>query len=322
MFAVNSEGKTVETTKSKVINLLRPEIKLGEMKFFTNVLKMNFPENVDFTYAHQPLYSKEMVIFYCKTEVSGASRIVNESLDIVNHLDEPLEKVDMMRSLFSVKQFNKVCWYYLTVGAYVIERNFYDGKPIGISYIQPVSYASFLRNFKESQITSEELAKGGLCKKYIVIEGLDLDKPESLIPYSFDRDMTQGKSEKDNKMYLFSKAWNDKKINESGKDSNTASSYLWIADKKRNDCYKNYCDIKNLIVKNYKGSYGIKYKQNIVTAILNDGRKITIYIYGTNESPKFLINGYIASDLEGLRKIISENKNESEWFTKNVKPFL
>ena len=77
-----------------------------------------------------------------------------------------------------------------------------------------------------------------------------------------------------------------------------------------------------MLVKKYKGSYGIQYKQNVVTATLNDGRKITIYLYGTNESPKFLINGRIANNLQNLCDLIKENKNESEWFTKNVRPFL
>lgn len=322
MFAVNSNGVTVETPKNKVVNLLKAEQKLEEMKYFTQILKINFPEKIDFTYVHQPLYTNDMIIFYCKTELSGASRIVNESLDIMNHLDESLEKIDMMRSLFSVKESNKMCWYYLTVGAYVFERNFHDGKPIAINYIQPISYAAFIRNFKENLISEAELKKGSFCKKYAVIEGLDINNAESLLPYSFTRDISNGASKKDNRMFEFSKAWGNNKIGQAGKDSNIASACFWVVDKKRNDCFNNYCAIKNLLVKKYKGSYGIQYKQNVVTATLNDGRKITIYLYGTNESPKFLINGRIANNLQNLCDLIKENKNESEWFTKNVRPFL
>lgn len=325
MYVVNSNGETIQANEGETIRFLKTETKFEKMRIFSEILKRNFKEKVAFTYAHQPLYTNEMIIFFCKTKFSPASQIVRESLKVEMHLDEPLEKIDVMRSLFSVKEEKKVNWYYLTVGAYIIERNLFDCNPINITYVQPISYTAFMRDFQQKRITEEDLQKNALCMKYAVIGGLDLENPVTLIAHAFERDILNGESEKDHKMYRFSQAWKQQKMNRNGEFSNIASACFVTAQGKRNDCYLNYRDIKNMIVKNYKGSYGIKYKDNIITATLNDGRHITIYLYGTNETPIYLIGGKTTINLPKLKELIAEgvcDDSESEWFVKHVKPFL
>ena len=78
-----------------------------------------------------------------------------------------------------------------------------------------------------------------------------------------------------------------------------------------------------MIVKTYKGSYGISYKDNTIKATLSDGRKITVYVYGTEEFPKYLYNGRMVMDVDMLRElIVNKDEQESKWFTNNVKPYL
>lgn len=323
MYAVNSKNETIEIKKGNAIRFLSSEKKLERMKIIGAVLKKNFRENVDFTYAHQPLYTNEAIIFYCRTKFSSASKIVCDALEIEKHLDEPPEKIDLMRSLFQCKEDGRMCWYYLTVGMYIIERNFYDCEPINIRYVQPVSYYSFLRSFKNSLITEEETEKGKLCKKYAVLDGLDIDNVASLLSHSFLRDMAEGMSEKDNKMFRFAGVWKQNKISPDSEYSNVATLCFMSASTKRKDCYRNYQEVKNMIVKTYKGSYGISYKDNTIKATLPDGRKITVYVYGTEEFPEYLYNGRMVRDVDMLRElIVNKDKQENKWFTNNVKPYL
>ena len=325
MYAVNSKGETISVKNP--INFTDAEIKLENMKIFGAFLKKNLKEDVDYIYAHQPLYTHEMIIFACRTRFSSASKIVNASLEIEKHLDEPIEKLDLMRSLFTRKEDGKVCWYYLTIGAYVIERNLYDGEPINIRYVQPVSYFAFQRDFRSKLISAEELEKGCICHGYELIteeNGLRLADTASLLSHSFERDMQGGQSQKDQKMYRFALAWEQQRINTEGKYSNVATICFMNTQIKRRDCYRNYQEVKNMIVKAYKGSYGIIYKNNTISAVLKDGRKIKIYVYGTNEAPQYLIGGRMTSDLDALRELIKNraDEHENKWFTDNVKPYL
>lgn len=322
MFAVNSKGETVSVENP--IHIVDAERRLERMKVFGALLKKNFKENVAFTYAFQPLYTSDMIIFACRTLFPSASKIVRESLEIEKHLTDKLEKLDIMRSLFQCKENGSMRWYYLTLGAYVIERNLYDGEPIHIKYIQPTSYFTFQRDFKTKLITAEELEKGGVCKNYSVLEGTDLSDTASLLSHSFLRDMDNSQSEKDFKMYRFSLAWEQQKINPDGKFSNVATVCFMNTQIKRRDCYRNYQEVKNMIVKAFKRSYGISYKNNTVSAVLNDGRRIKIYIYGTSEAPQYLFSGKMTSDLDSLRELIENraDEHESKWFTENVKPYL
>lgn len=324
MYAVNSFGKTIEVPNGRVIHFLNPEIKQEQMNVFKAILKNNFKENVDFTFAHQPFYTSEMIIFYCKTKISSSSKIVYDCLEIEKHLDEPIERLDLMRSLFQCKEDGHVCWYYLSVGSYIIERNFYDCEPINIRYVSPVSYHTFLRDFENRLITEEEMAKGELCKKYTLLGGLDMNDVSALLSHSFDRDIINRDSGKDQKMSRFAAAWKQQKIKPNGEYSNVATLCFLSADSKRKDCYTNYRAVKNMIKKTYKGSYGISYKQNKMKATLSDGRQITIYIYGTEEAPQYLFSGKMVTNIDGLKALI-ENKadeHESKWFTDNVKPYL
>lgn len=322
MYVVNSNGETVQTDEA--IHFMIPEAKIRHMKLFTDILKNNFPEDVDFTYAHQPLYTHDAVIFYCRTEFSSASRIVNESLEIQNHLDELLEKLDLMRSLITRKESGHICWYCLTVGMFLVERNLYDCKPVNIRYIAPVPYMSFLRDFRSKEITEEESKRNQLCQKYVLLDGLDIDNMELLLSKSFERDFQNGTSMKDQKMQRFSLAWKKQKIGTKGETSNIASVFLANVQKKRKDCYVNYRELKNFFVKNYKRTTGIRYDGNLVTAVLPNGEKIGIYLFGTVEHPQFVIGSQITGSLSDLKKLIDQKayKEETNWFIQNVKPFL
>lgn len=323
MYAVNSSGETIDVS-GNVIHFLKPELKLERMNIFGALLRKNFRERVDFTYAHQPLYTNEMVIFYCKTKFSSASKIVCESLEIEKHLDEPIEKLDLMRSLFQCKEDGRVCWYYLTVGAYVIERNFYDCEPINVRYIQPTSYCTFLRKFRRNLISEEELKKGTLCKKYELLDGMDMNNAPALLSCAFERDILDGKSEKDAKMSGFAHAWKQQKINPGGEYSNVATLCFMNTSYKRRDCYLNYKEVKNMIRKAHKGAHSIIYRNNTITAVLPDGRNITVYVYGTVEAPKYLFSGKMTTSIDTLQELIRnrEDEHESKWFTVNVKPYL
>ena len=322
MYVVNSNGETINVNEA--IHFMNPENKLERMKVFAEIIKNNFGEDVDFTFAHQPFYTNDAVIFYCRTRFSSASRIVNQAMEIQKHLDEPIEKIDLMKSLFTRKEDGKVCWYCLTVGMFLAERNLYDCNPVNITYTAPVPYMSFLRSFNPKLITEEEMQQNKLSKKYALLGGLDLGKPALLLEKAFDRDYDNGFSEKDQKMIRFANAWKKQKTNQNGVYSNIASLFLAQTQKKRKDCYPNYCDLKNFFVKNYRRSTGIRYKDNVVTATLPDGEQITVYIFGTVQNPKYVIGGQMVSDLAELKHLIDEQayKKETDWFLHNVKPFL
>lgn len=322
MYVVNSEGKTVNVNEA--IHFMNPDVKLERMNIFAEIMKNNFGEDVGFTFAHQPLYTNDAVIFYCRTRFSSASKIVNQALEIEKHLDEPIEKIDLMKSLFTRKEDGKVCWYCLTVGMFLAERNLYDCKPINITHIAPIPYMSFLRSFNPRFITEEELQQNRLSKKYALLGGLDLSKPAILLEKAFDRDYSNGFSEKDQKMIRFANAWKKQKTNPNGTYSNTASLFLAQTQKKRKDCYPNYRDLKNFFVKNYRRSVGIHYQDNVVTAQLPNGERITVYIFGTVQNPKYVIGSQIISSLTELKRLIDEQayKKETDWFSHNVKPFL
>jgi hypothetical protein len=322
MYVVNSNGETVNVNEA--IRFMNPESKLERMKVFAEIIKNNFGEDVDFTFAHQPFYTNDAVIFFCRTRFSSASRIVNQAMEIQKHLDEPIEKIDLMKSLFTRKEDGKVCWYCLLVGMFIAERNLYDCNPVNITYTAPVPYMSFLRSFNPKLITEEEMQQNKLSKKYALLGGLDLGKPALLLEKAFDRDYDNGFSEKDQKMIRFANAWKKQKTNQNGVYSNIASLFLAQTQKKRKDCYPNYCDLKNFFVKNYKRSTGIRYKDNVVTATLPDGEQITVYIFGTVQNPKYVIGGQMVSDLAELKRLIDEQayKKETDWFVRNVKPFL
>lgn len=322
MYAVNSNGETVQTNET--IHFMKPEVKLEHMKMFTDILKSNFPEDVDFTYAHQPLYTHDAVIFFCRTQFSSASKIVNESLEFERHLNEPLEKLDLMRSLIQRKESGRICWYCLTVGMFLVERNLYDCQPINIKYVAPVPYMTFLREFRSKKITLEESKRNQLCRKYALLGGLDLDDMETLLSKSFERDFQNGTSMKDQKMHRFSLAWKKQKIGTKGETSNIASIFLANVQKKRKDCYVNYRELKNFFVKTYKRTTGIRYDGNLVTAVLPNGEKVSIYLYGTVEHPQFVIGSQMTSSLSDLKELIDKEayKEEASWFIQNVKPFL
>lgn len=322
MYVVNSEGKTVNVNEA--IHFMNPDVKLERMNIFAEIMKNNFGEDVGFTFAHQPLYTNDAVIFYCRTRFSSASKIVNQALEIEKHLDEPIEKIDLMKSLFTRKEDGKVCWYCLTIGMFLAERNLYDCKPVNITYIAPIPYMSFLRGFNPKLITKEELQQNRLSKKYALLGGLDLSKPTVLLEKAFDRDYNNGFSEKDQKMIRFANAWKKQKTNPNGTYSNIASLFLAQTQKKRKDCYPNYRDLKNFFVKNYRRSTGIRYQGNVVTALLPNGERITVYIFGTVQNPKYVIGSQIISSLTELKRLIDEQayKKETDWFLHNVKPFL
>ena len=322
MYVVNSNGETLNV--SEAIHFMKPEVKLERMNVFTGIMKNNFGEDVGFTLAHQPFYTNDAVIFFCRTRFSSASKIVNQALEIEKHFDEPIEKIDLMKSLFSRKEDGKVCWYCLTVGMFLAERNLYDGNPVNITYIAPIPYMSFLRSFNPKLITEEESQQNKLSVKYALLGGLDLGKPALLLEKSFDRDYNNGFSEKDQKMMRFANAWKKQKTNQNGIHSNTASLFLAQTQKKRKDCYPNYRELKNFFVKNYKRTTGIRYKDNVVTALLPNGEQVTVYVYGTVDNPKYVIGGQMVSELAELKHLIDEQayKNENDWFVRNVKPFL
>ena len=322
MYVVNSSGETIDVKEP--IHFMKSEAKLERMNIFAEVMKRNFGEDVGFTFVHQPLYANDAVIFFCRTRFSSASKIVNQALEVERHLDEPIEKIDLMKSLFTRKENGKVCWYCLTVGMFVTERNLYDCKPINITYIAPTPYMSFLRSFNPKLITEEELQQNKLSKKYALLGGLDLSKPALLLEKAFDRDYNNGFSEKDQKMIRFANAWKNQKMNADGIYSNVASLFLAQTQEKRKDCYPNYRDLKNFFVKNYKRSTGIRYQDNVVTAVLPDGEPITVYIFGTVQNPKYVIGGQMVSDFSELKQLIDKQayKEETNWFLHNVKPFL
>ncbi len=322
MYTVNSKGENVQTNEP--IHFMKPEAKLERMKLFTEILKNNFPEDVDFTYAHQPLYTHDAVIFFCRTAFSAASKIVNEANDINRHLDEPIEKLDLMRSLIQRKESGRMCWYCLTVGMFIIERNLYDCQPINIRYIEPVPYISFMRDFRSKMITQEELAMNKLCQKYAILGGLNLGDTELLLSKSFERDYLNGESAKDQKMKRFALAWKKQKIGSASEMSNVASIFLANTQKKRKDCFVNYKELKNFFVKNYKRTTGIRYDGNLVTAVLPNGEKVSIYLYGTVDNPQFVIGSQIVSTLSELKELIDLKtyQKEAQWFIQNVKPFL
>lgn len=322
MKAVNSKNEVIEV-KDKFVHFLDASIREKEMREFTEYLNNAFRENADFAYCCQPLFTNEMVVFFCRTEVSSSSQIVRNSLEIEKHLDEPQETIDLMQSLFSRKETGRIRWYYLTVGAFTFERNICDGKPIAVYYAQPVSYAKFIRNYERNLLTEDELRSGELCTGYRQISGVRLNDPMTLLSCSFERDMFGGASQKDKQMYQFCKEWEQKRTRTGGKDSNRATFCLIQIGEKRKDCYPNYKEVKNLIKKRFHDSYKIQYHNNVVTAMLNDSTSITLYISGTVNHPLYVIGGKTAGTLEELGILLDDKiyEHEEKWFS-DMKPYI
>lgn len=320
MLAVNSKGETVEITEDDFARFPDEQERRNDLNDFLDYVKSCITEDVLFLSAFQPNYNTDMVIFPFRTPLVSTSHLVKESLEIEEHLDEKQERVDLLKSVFSSKEDGKVKWYFLSVGCIAIERNFVDNAPIAIRYIKPIAYETFKRNFESVSANGEKL--DAFSRKYKLIDSvIGLDKPAVLLNRSFFR---EGKGEASDKALMkICLEWHNGCINPKGKDSNIATkTLLYIGD--RRDCYPEYKAIKNMIVKAHIGAYGIIYTKNTVRATLPNGDKFVLFIGGTADDPIYVLGGQAVRSLDELKTLIDEGayKNESEWFTESVKPFV
>ena len=65
MYVVNSNGETLNV--SEAVHFMKPEVKLERMNVFAGIMRNNFGEDVGFTFAHQPFYTNDAFIFFCRT---------------------------------------------------------------------------------------------------------------------------------------------------------------------------------------------------------------------------------------------------------------
>lgn len=333
-YAIDSNGNATPVEENRsVMRFLDVEIRLKELKTIEAYLIKLFEQKgllalpQAFFYKVQPFNTKEELLFFTRTEFSSSSDAVKLSNEIEKHPEilHSGEKIDFLRSIFSDDSSGRVRWYYLNVHSIVFERNLYDCKKIDIQVTPPVQYATFMKNMT-NLITKEELNEKKLCNNYLLKEnGVSVKNPKEIIKIAIDREIIDGfNSLLDTYVSAFVDFYCSKQgINEKDKTSNIALTCLSAINENKNNFFEAYSEIKNCIKKNLKGSHSIRYYGNEIVGFLNDGTPIIIYVIGTKENPKFVVNGNTFDNLEEFKEALITRKifEEKEWF-KNIKPYI
>lgn len=333
-YAINSKGETVQINDNDaVLRFIPQEVREKEMRKFVNdfsVLMQHLGVDSDhkgYCFMVQPLSTKEQVLFFTKTEFSSSSQAVKLANELNKH-PEALgnkEKREFLQSIFRDESSASPRYYFLNVGSITFERNQYDCKRINVGYRQPIPYAEFKASLDNWLITQDEMDAGENCEKYkLSPNGIDLENSQFLLSIAFDRDIVNGQESKFDKNVFNAIAYYKKAKGYGEKDaqSNLATTCLSVINEPSRNIYEIYEEVKNCIKKTYQGAYNVRYKGSRISATLENGNKIALYVGGTKENPQFIVGGKVLYSIEELKTLLTtpEIYEEKAWFTSKVKP--
>lgn len=331
---IDSSGNVITLSQeAKNVRLIPVEVRARELekfsKDFSSMLakKSIDTQNKGFCYMIQPYYTTERLLIFAKTEFSSSSQAVKLANEIEKHPEimASKEKTEFLKSIFPDSSSGRTRWYFLTVGYIVFERNLYDCKRINLRYIPSVPYEQFMRMIKEQLIKQDEDNSKGICYGFkLISNSIAIENPENLLSCSFERDISDGKTS--NFDTVVNETVNEyKKLKEySNKDrlSNKANLCLSIISDNNRNIFPIYLEVKNCIKKTFKDAFNVQYKGNRITAQIDEGQKLTIYAYGSDDNPQFVIGGNFYSGIKELQEAFqsSEAFTEATWFSAKVKP--
>lgn len=331
---IDSSGNVITLPQTaNNIRLIPVELREKELnKFVEDFSSLLSVRGIDvngkkYSFMIQPFYTTERLLIFAKTEFSSSSQAVKLSNEIEKHPEimANKEKTEFLKSIFPDSSSGRTRWYFLTVGYVVFERNLYDCKRINLGYAPPVPYEKFIKSVKGQLLKPEDDEKNGVCYGFKLIEN---DVPvwdgKDLLPCSFERDITGGKESKFDILIGEAVAEYKRLKGYGNKDrlSNKANLCLSIINDNNRNIFPIYLDVKNCIKKTFKDAFNVQYKGNRITAQLGNGQKLTIYVYGADDRPQFVIGGNVYSGVPKLQEALQSSAafTETEWFTEKVKP--
>ena len=334
-YVIDSAGNAVELADSaNEIRLIPVGVRVNELKVFAEELKQLLEydgintNSMSFFYMVQPFGTEERAVFFTKTEFNSSSTAVKIAGDLKSHPEilADRDKAEYFQSIVPVTGKGLRQYFLLSIGYVSFERNLYDCKRIMTSYTPPIPYRRFLSIMKDELITQEALDEKQLSPLYKVIsEDVKLTDPDTMLSYAVHRDLRKEGSEFDK--YVVNALGAYEKVNRYDlkyKKSNQSTMCLLAINAQNSNIYNEYKQIKNCIKKTLKGAYNIRYKRNKITAHLEDGNELTIYVKTTGENAQFVINGNLVQGIDNFKKYLLSDQlfSEQEWFRDKVQPYI
>lgn len=334
-WVIDSLGNAVSIPQDKnSIRILKQEIRINELKKFAEGLLNALKETSSkintayFDFMVQPLYNKERVIYFTKSNISTTAKVLKLSRELVqnpqieNERPEFQDKdvVNFCKSIFKDEKQEKK-WFYLSVGCILFERNFYDCKYIDVTHIQPIPYAQFIKDLSTKNNNPNE-------KYEYISSGTPIDNVQELSQKAFVNELT---SEETSPFILEISAFVNEyiqknEIDKRDKASNKTTLFISLINNFKGDIFSTYLEIKNVIKKLYNEAYNISYvkNSNLITAQIDDNHKIEIFVCnGNNGAFNYIVNGNIFTSINNLKAALQNLDNllkPNDWFTKKVLP--
>ncbi len=335
-YAADSSGNIIAVHNDiKPLKNINLKLRLSEMQSLLNEIILLFGNkgiNISektFDFMIQPLYTEDCLLFFTRTMLSSSSDEVKLSNSLKNKPDfvfRSSDEEDRLKSIFSTEENGKTVWWLLSAERVIVERNLYDGKPIGIKAGAPIPYHWFTKNINKIAVGQSDIEKTFFCNKYRFFGNSERNYfnvseiMKTSIVRSFDFD---------NKVeHIIGQIKETNNLSDKDVFSNRKNLCLWlINDRKTDNIFEDYSEIKLYLKKNYPMTVGIHYKDNAIIFGMDIYGKQTVYVcssFDNSDRHLYIIGGHIFFNIDELKNAIAKTDcfTQKKWYAEKVIPYI